>query len=132
MANKVRIGITVVGLIIGGIASWFQPYNQMKLFGLHIWLIMSAGAFLSSIFLILYLKEKPLKVALLVSLGVALAVVARIIFDLTFWDSSSHNLAPFEIIICGIITFPSAIAGGYLGFLISQVRASDKKRPHNR
>lgn len=117
MKNKAGIGITLVGLIIGGIAYWFQPYNQMTVLGLHIWLIMGVGAFLGSISLKLYLKEKPLKIALLVSLGVALAVLARIIFDVTFWDPTSHNLAPFEIIISGIITIPSAIAGGYLGRL---------------
>lgn len=117
MKNKVGIGITLVGLTIGGIAYWFQPYNQMTVLGLHIWLIMGIGAFLGSIVLILFLKGKPLKIAQFVTLGVALAVLARIIFDITFWDPTSHNLAPFEIIIAGIITFPSAIVGGYLGRL---------------
>ncbi|HET8865763.1 MAG TPA: hypothetical protein VFM80_08685 [Gracilimonas sp.] len=126
MKNKVRIGITLVGLIIGGIAYWFQPYNQMTVLGLHIWLIMGVGAFLSSIVLILYLKEKPLKIAQFVSFGVVLAVLARIIFDITFWDSTSHNLAPFEIIIAGIVTFPSAIAGGYLGLLFKNAIASNE------
>jgi hypothetical protein len=127
MKNKVNIGIILTGLIIGGMAYWFQPYNQMTVLGLHIWLIMSVGAFLSSIFLILYLEEKPLKPALLVSLGIVLAVFARIVFDVNYFDSSSHNLAPFEILICMIISFPSAISGGYVGLVIKKVISSNKK-----
>ena len=118
--NRIRIGITLVGLVIGGIAYWFQPYNQDTVLGINMWLIMSMGAFIASFLLMLFLNEKPLKIALLVSLGVALAVLARIIYDTTFYDSTSHNLAPFEIIICGIITIPSAFVGVYLGFLIDK------------
>jgi uncharacterized membrane protein YeaQ/YmgE (transglycosylase-associated protein family) len=117
MKNKVRIGITLVGLIIGGIAYWFQPYDQHTVLGINMWLIMSMGAFVASFILKLFVNEKSPKIALLISLGVALAVLARIIYDTTFYDSTSHNMAPFEIIICGIVTIPSAFAGVYLGLL---------------
>lgn len=126
METKVKLGIIGVGLIIGGIAYWFQPYNQMTVLGLNIWLIMSIGSFIASAFIMLYLKEKPLKIALFVSLGVALAILARIIYDTIFWDSTSHNLAPFEIIIGGIVTIPSAIAGVYVGLLAKKNIGSNK------
>ena len=126
METKVKIGNIGVGLIIGGTAYWFQPYDQMTLFGLNIWLIMSIGSFLGATFLMLNLKEKPLKIAMLVSFGVALAILARIIYDTTIWDSTSHNLAPIEIIICGIVTIPSAIAGVYVGLLAKKNIASNK------
>jgi uncharacterized membrane protein YccC len=117
MKNKLRIWITLVGLIIGGIAYWFQPYGQDTVLGINMWLIMSMGAFIASFLLMLFVNEKPPKIALLISLGVALAVLARIIYDTTFYDSTSHNMAPFEIIICGIVTIPSAFVGVYLGLL---------------
>jgi hypothetical protein len=117
---KIRFGITLVGLIVGGIAYWFQPYNQDTVMGINMWLIMTIGATISSFLLKLFVDEKPPKIALLVSLGIALAVLARIIYDTTFWDSTSHNMAPFEIIICGIITIPAAFAGAYLGLLIKK------------
>ncbi len=126
METKVKLGNIGVGLIIGGIAYWFQPYNQMTVLGLNIWLIMSIGSFIASAFIMLYLKEKPLKIALFVSLGVALAILARIIYDTIFWDSTSHNLAPFEIIIGGIVTIPSAIAGVYVGLLAKKNIGSNK------
>ena len=126
METKVKLGIIGVGLIIGGIAYWFQPYNQMTVLGLNIWLIMSIGSFIASAFIMLYLKEKPLKIALFVSLGVALAILARIIYDTIFWDSTSHNLSPFEIIIGGIVTIPSAIAGVYVGLLAKKNIGSNK------
>ncbi len=122
MKSKARIVTTLTGAIIGGMAYWFQPYNQSTVLGINIWLIISVGAFVSSFLLQLFVNEKPAKIALLVSLGVALAVLARIIFDVTFRDSTSHNLAPFEIIICGIVTVPSAFVGVFLAHLIKKLK----------
>ena len=122
MKNKARIVATLVGLIIGGIAYWFQPYNQSTVMGISMYLIMTAGAFFAALLLKLFVNEKSPKIALLVSLGVVIAVLARIIYDTTFWDSTSHNLAPIEIIICGIITIPCAFAGAYLGLLLIKIK----------
>jgi len=115
-----KVGLTLVGLIIGVIAYWLEPYVQTDIPGsFFIW---SVSAFLGSLLLMLFVNEKPPKIALLVSLGIALAVLLRIIYDTTFVDSTSHNLAPLEIIICGIITIPSAFAGAYLGLLIKKFK----------
>jgi hypothetical protein len=124
MKNKIRIriGITLAGLIVGGIAYWFQPYDWDTVLGINIYLIMAIGALFASFLLKLFVNEKPTKIALLVSLGMALAVLARIIYDITFYDSTSHNMAPFEIIICGIITIPPAFAGVYLGLLVNKFK----------
>ena len=50
MKAKVKIWIIIVGLIIGGISYWFQPYNQTTVLGIHIYLILSVGAFLGALF----------------------------------------------------------------------------------
>ena len=122
MKTKVNIAITLVGLIIGGISYWFQPLSQLQILGSYIPLVWSVGAFLGSLLLMSLLNEKASKIALLISLGFMLAVLARIIFDGTFVDTRSHNLAPFEIIICGLITIPCSFAGVYLVLLIKKLK----------
>ena len=120
MKNKKGIMSVFVGLIIGGLAYWFQPYNQDTVLGVNIWLIMGLGTFLASLLLIIFLNTKPPKMALFVSLGVIFAVLSRIIYDTIFWDSTSHNLAPLEIIFAGFVTIPSTFIGVYLGSLIKR------------
>lgn len=83
---------------------------------------MGKGVFIASFLLKLFVNEKSLKITLLVFLGVVLAVIARIFYDTTFWDASSHNLFPFEIIFCGIITIPSAFVGVYSALLIKKFK----------
>ena len=68
------------------------------------------GAFLSR----LLLNQNPWRVGLLITLGVILSVIIRIIYDTIFWDSTSHNLAPFEVIFAGFQSFPMAFIGAYL------------------
>ena len=74
-----------------------------------------------------FLNEKPYKIAMLIFLGVVLAVMARILYDTIFWDKTSHNLAPFEILLCGIITIPSAFLGVYLTLLFKKVQSQFNK-----
>lgn len=120
MKNKIGIVTILVGIIIGGLAYWFQPYNQSTVYGINMWAVMSIGAFLGALLLMIFFNGKPSRIALLVSLGILIAVIARIIYDTAFWDSTSHNLAPFEIIFFGIVTVPSAFAGVYLVLLIKK------------
>lgn len=120
MKNNVGFGITLVGLIIGEMSFWVETYFQSDI--PVIFLIWSIVAFFGSLFLKLFVNEKPPKIALLVSLGIVLSVLLRIIYDTTFVDSTSHNLAPFEIIICGFITIPCAFMGVYLGLLIKKFK----------
>ena len=67
MSNKANIWVTLVGILIGAIAYWFQPYNQMTVLGIHIWLLMSSGALLGSLLLTVYLHEMPSKIGFLCS-----------------------------------------------------------------
>jgi hypothetical protein len=121
MKHKKGIFSALVGLITGGLAYWFQPYNETKVFGVSMWLIMGLGAFLASLLLMMFLTEKTQKIALFVSLGVLLAVLARIFYDTVFWDSTSHNLAPFEILFVLAVTAPCSFIGAYLGFLMKRL-----------
>lgn len=120
MEHKIGSSATLTGILIGGLAYWFQPYNQTTLLGVNIWLIMGIGAFLGALLLIIFLRGKPSKIALLVALGVVIAIFARILYDTLFWDSTSHNLAPFELLLAGFVTVPCAFTGVYLGVLINK------------
>ena len=126
MKNKIEYQIILVGLIAGGISYWFNPYNR-PLFGISIFTIMVISTFIGSFFLTILLIEKPYKIALLATLGVILAVIARIIFD-GIMDPTSHNLAPFEIIICGSITIISTLVGAYFALLIKKFLFKKKIR----
>ena len=112
----------LVGLATGGLAYWFQPYNQTTVLGVNMWLIMGVGAFLESFIILIFFKEKPLKIVLPLVLGVIIAVLFRIIYDTIFWDSTSHNLAPFEILFAAVVTFPSALFGSYLGVWLRKTK----------
>lgn len=86
----------LAGLLIGALAYWFQPYNQTTVLGLNMWLIMAIGALLASALLIHYLDQNPPKIALRVTLGVLLAILARIIYDTTLWDPPLTTLLPLK------------------------------------
>jgi len=119
--KKINILIIVVGIIAGGFSYWFNPYNEMSLFGISIYKLMGAGAFLGSLILTLFLNKKPSKIALLITVGVIIGVMCRIVFD-GILDSSTHNLFPFEIIGALFITIPSAFIGSYLSELFKYIK----------
>ena len=122
MKRKIVILIILVGIIAGGFSYWFNPYNEMRFLGIHIYKLMSSGAFLGSLIMTLILNEKPWKIALLITAGIIIGIMCRIVFD-GINDSSTHNLFPFEIIIALFITVPSAFIGSYLSQLIKYVKS---------
>lgn len=122
MKNKIVILIILVGIMAGGLSYWFNPYNELSLLGISIYKLMGAGAFLGSLSLTLILNEKPWKIALLITTGIIIGIMCRIIFD-GINDSSTHNLFPFEIIAALFISVPSAFIGSYLSVLIKYVKS---------
>lgn len=130
MKSKTIIGATLAGILVGAISYWFQPYNQSTVLGVHMWLVMGIGVFLATFSLTVFLREKPESraaavtpaLAFFVSIGVVVALIARIIYDTLFVDRTTHNLAPFEILFCLLIATPCAFAGGYLALLLRKFR----------
>jgi len=120
MKTKVNIWVTLVGILIGAISYWRIPYGEMNLLEINIWLFVGSGTLVGSLFSTLFFNQKPWKVGLLITLGVILAVIIRIIYDVTFWDSTSHNLAPFEVIFSGLQSVPMAFVGAYLAKIIQK------------
>ncbi len=121
MKRKVEILIILVGIVAGGFSYWFNPYNEMSLLGVSIYKLMASSAFLCSLILTLMLNEKPWKVALLITAGVIIGIMCRIVFDISI-DSSTYNLFPFEIITALFLTVPSAFIGSYFSQLIKYIK----------
>jgi len=118
MKTKAKIWVTLVGMLIGAISYWRIPYAEMNLLEINIWLFVGSGTLIGALFSTLLFNQKPWKVGLLITLGVILSVIIRIIYDVTFWDSTSHNLAPFELIFGGLQSLPMAFVGAYLAKFI--------------
>lgn len=108
----------LIGLFIGIITYWFQPYNQTELGGISIWLIIGALSFIGALIFSFLNEPKAFRLAFFISLGVLLANLIRICYDIQFWDPTSHNLAPFELIFAFVCSFPSALVGAYIGAFI--------------
>lgn len=118
MKATLKLWIIFIGLIVGGFSYWLNPYNELSLLGVHIYLILCIGSLLASFFIQILSNSNPIKIILFLSLGAIIAIVIRIIYDTAFWDSTSHNLAPFEILITAFIILPSAFVGVYLARLV--------------
>jgi len=121
MNKKTGILILLAGVMAGGISFWFNPYNEMTLGGVHIYTILAVGIFVISLILPLVVKEKPMKIVLWIYAGIMISLLLRAIFDITFIDRASHNLAPFEFILSSLVAFPAAFAGAYAGRVIRRL-----------
>ena len=117
MKTKVFAGLALIGLLIGGISNWPIPYDELNMSNTVYWLFVSLGSLSSAFLCALFIKEKPWKIAFLITLGVVVSTIFRIIYDTLIWDSSSHNLAPFEVIFSVFQALPFALIGAYFSLL---------------
>ena len=120
--NKMKIWVTLIGILIGAISYWRVPYNDVNFLDIQLWVLVGSGTLIGSLFSTLYFNQKPSKIGLLITLGVILSVIIRIIYDITFWDSTSHNLAPFEVVFSVLQSLPMAFVGAYLAKTIQKFK----------
>ncbi|MCA0132139.1 hypothetical protein [Winogradskyella alexanderae] len=119
--DKLKYWIILVGLVIGALAYWNVPYKELQLNNLNMWLFVGSGTFIGGFVLKLVSKKAPINVALFLMLGVITSIVLRIVYDVSLWDSTSHNVAPFEIVLAGLQSFPFALLGAYIAVLIKKL-----------
>jgi hypothetical protein len=120
--NKIVKLIILVGIMVGGLSYWFNPYDELSLLGISIYKLMGAGAFLGSLSLTLILNKRPWEIAILITTGIMISIMCRIIFD-GINDPSTHNLFPFEIIAALFISVPSEFIGSYLSVLLKFLKS---------
>lgn len=62
--------------------------------------------------------------------GFIVAVLLRIVYDLTFIDPTSHNLFPVELVMWSIMAFIPAVAGAFLGNMILRLIGKSRSEKH--
>ena len=116
--KKDVIIVLVLGFFVGALSYWFNPYGTSKAFGTSIYTVLSIGGLASSFCVTFLLKLKPILVPIFMVIGLNSAVMARIVFDTIFWDPTSHNLMPFELLQFGLITSIVSLIGTFLAVFI--------------
>ena len=81
-------------------------------------IVLSAGSFLLCLVATLYFDQRPNYVSIYLALGVVLSYILLVIYDTTFVDPTSHNLAGLVVTILVVLSLPAALIGGYLGVLL--------------
>lgn len=117
----------LIGLVAGAIATWFQPYNQLEIFGVDYRIIMAVAALVFAFLYRLFSGAKTYTAGVYIGFGIIAALVLRIVVDL-FADSTDHNLWPLELAIFAVIAFPSALIGAYLAETFFWAKRKNMKR----
>ena len=117
------------GVVIGIFYAWFNTYNDPTLFGIRLRTMLMTGCSILAFLLCYYETKKPLALAAYIAAGVAIAVILRIVWDVSFVDNTSHNRAPFEIAIASGLAFITSLIGGFIGKLVG--KANRKDQPNN-
>lgn len=113
----------VLGVLAGAISTWFQPYNELDIFGVDYRIVMSVAALLFAFFFSYFSKTKTYTTGLYIGTGILSALLLRIIADIIS-DSIDHDLWPIEVAIFVLIAFPSAFIGAYLAELLRLMKKS--------
>ena len=121
MKTSSKIIILFFGFIVGAISNWPYPYTQLNLLDLKTWIMVGVGAFIVSLLSTLLFRKSPIVTAFFSSLGVLVAVLFRVIFDLIFVDYSTHNLVFFEIIVTAVQSFVPALIAASIGKTFKRV-----------
>jgi hypothetical protein len=123
MNAKSNIWVVVLGIITGALANWRYAYDQLNFFeNKGIWLVVILGSFLGSLAAMLLKNIHPFRASGFIWIGIITSVFLRILYDILFYDSISHNLFPFEILIYYIVSYPSALLGAYLIVIVRIVQ----------
>ena len=112
MKKKMKLVSAIIGLICGALSYWFNPYNEMYVFGINIYFLMSSLAFLSAIFLGIIYREHIFRIPIYFCFGFVISALGRIFYDISN-DPSSHNLFPFEIMFILAVIVPTSFIGAY-------------------
>jgi hypothetical protein len=117
MIKKPDLLILFLGLLIGAIGYWTTDFSEEKALYESVFYFKAPGSFLVVLLAGFLRKNQPAWNALLVSFGVMLGMLTRILSDMVI-DPSSHNLFPFELLIGFVIVLPVSFLGAFLIHII--------------
>lgn len=109
--------LLVVVTLAAGAVYWPVPYGEVDFFEsrfLTTWgIIALIGGFIG----VQPLKQSTKHATILVTTGYVLSALIRIIVD-GISDPTSHNLAPFELLIVLVIALPPSFVGAWVANLL--------------
>ena len=111
-SNISAIVIIIVSVCAAATFYWTMPIADIDIASPGGWF---GAAFIAGIVCGLFSARHFALTGLLVTVGFALAVVIRVIYDSTFVDPASHNLFPIEVMFWTIMAAVPAFVGTLLG-----------------
>jgi hypothetical protein len=113
MIERKHLPMIALGFVVGAVGYWTADFSIEGEFSRVIYSILGPGAFICAVISVFVRKKSPGFISLLVSLGVMLGMLSKIVYDI-IRDSSSHNLLPFELLLGLVIVLPAAFLGSFL------------------
>jgi len=110
----------IFGLICGAISYWFQPYNERKVLGIALFLLLGLLTFVASLPAVFVTRGVWFQIPLFLCAGVIISVMGRILYDVTFVDKTHHNLWPFEVLFVLGIILPASFVGVFMASLLKK------------
>lgn len=120
MIQKKHLPSIALGFVVGAIGYWTADFSQKGEFSRVIYSFLGPGAFICSVISFSLRKRSPGFIALLISFGILLGMLSKILFDIAR-DSSSHDMLPFELLLGLVIVLPAAFLGSFLVWGIFQI-----------
>ncbi|TFV95624.1 hypothetical protein E4S40_05230 [Algoriphagus kandeliae] len=118
--DRYSLLIIFLGIIAAGFVHWPIPYKEVIISSQPYILKMGIAGIVVGVIGGILKKKAPLNTAVLVSLGFALAIFFRVVYDSFALGPTYHNLWPFEILFIEIIAFPSSLLGAGVMSLINK------------
>lgn len=112
--------MVLLGILVGAFGYWTTDFAEDGDFSRTIYSILGPGAFAAAILSTWLRKKDPGFNALMISLGVMVGMLSRILYDMIS-DPQSHNLFPIELMLGLVIVLPAAFLGSFLVWGIFQV-----------
>ena len=103
----------LLGVLIGAFGYWTADFSEKDALYQSVFYIKAPGSILVTLLVGIFKKNQPAWNALMVSFGVMLGMLTRIITDMVI-DPTSHNLFPFELLIGLVIVLPVTFVSAYL------------------
>ena len=117
MKKKKNLVIIAIGSLVGILGYWTLDFSEDRALYNTFFRIMGPGAFFGAMLSAFYRKKSPFFNALMISLGVLLGMLSRILWEIIL-DPTSHELFPFELMSGLVIVVPAAFFGSFLIYFI--------------
>ncbi len=119
------------GLVAGACSLFLARFLSNKADPFDLWLsymVWGGSLFVSAMLISLLESYRAWRWAIVVSLGLPIAVLFQIILDI-FQARAGHNLWPLEIFVSLLIAVPASFSGAYFGVLTKWILEKVMKRP---